>query len=390
MKNRVVSIGSWALGFVLILFANCYAAKSADKILIGATISMSGKYKEPALMMQEAYNYWVQDINARGGLLGKQVELILYDDKSTPETTETLYRQLIEKDNVDLVLSPYSTPLTLKASEVCEPNEKVLLAVAAASKKPWSMGRRYLFQLYAPADRQFVGLLDMMARANYSKLALIYNDVSPFNVDIAAGIKDWSRKFKIEIVYEKSYQNGEEELAKIIEEIREIQPDSIINSAYPPDSYELLRLLDSLNYRPPVLALPIVPAHPDFQKNVGLIADRILGPSQWEPRERIPFPGTKQFIEGFSKFAGHEPSFHATSAYSSCQLLEKAITQTKTLDNKTLRDYIAALDTVTILGRFKVDLSGVQVGHSSVIIQWQNGKKEIVWPRKMRTAEPML
>jgi branched-chain amino acid transport system substrate-binding protein len=145
-----------------------------------------------------------------------------------------------------------------------------------------------------------------------------------------------------------------------------------------------------MKYKPEILAIPIVPAHPDFQEHVGQFADQVFGPSQWEPEERIPFPGTKKFLDGFRSFTGHDPSFHAASAYSSCQLLEKAINQTQTIDNKKLRDHIASLDTVTVLGRFKVDLDGVQVGHSSIIIQWQDGKKEIVWPRKMRTARPKL
>ena len=150
----------------------------------------------------------------------------------------------------------------------------------------------------------------------------------------------------------------------------------------------MLRLMREMAYRPTVLAMPIAPVHPDFEKKVGPIANHVFAPSQWEPDERIPFPGTRRFIDAFTAFAGHPPSFHAASAYAACQIIEQAIDQNQTLDHEKLRDYIAALDTVTVLGRFKVDPTGLQVGHNSIIIQWQAGKKEIVWPQKMQTARP--
>ena len=120
------------------------------------------------------------------------------------------------------------------------------------------------------------------------------------------------------------------------------------------------------------------------------MADKVFGPSQWEPRERIPFPGTQQFVTAFKRFTNRSPSYHAGSAYAACQLYEDAIRKTQSFDNQKIRDYIASLDTVTVIGRFKVDSNGKQIGHNPIIIQWQKGKKEIVWPSKMQTAPPIM
>lgn len=359
-------------------------------IRIGATVSLSGKYMEPSQMIQAGYRLWARQINNRGGLLGRAVELVLYDDRSDIQQTRTLYKQLIEHDGVDLVLSPYSTPLTLAASEVSEQHHMLMLAVAAAGEAPWQKNARALFQLYAPAKRQFIGLLDMMARKNLDSLAILYDETSAFNRDVVAGIAEWAALFKIDIVYQKGYRDGPKELPALLTEIEARAPRGLVLSAYPPDSYALMQLLEERGYRPPVLGMPIVPAHPEFQKKVGDMAEQVFGPSQWEPDERIPFPGTRRFVKSFTHFAGHLPSFHAASAYSACQLLQEAITRTQSIDNKKLCDYIAALDTVTVLGRFKVDPSGKQIGHNSFIIQWQNGRKEIVWPQKMQTARPVF
>lgn len=387
------AILKWVVVSILGLFLFDSIAHSAEReppILIGGTVSLEGTYQEPSLMVQKAFKLWIEEVNERGGLLGREVKLILYDDKSDKELTKNLYRKLIEQDKVDLVLSPTSTPLTMSASDISNQHKMLMLAVATSSGQPWQRSARYLFQLYAPANRQFIGLLELMAKKRYKTVSVIYNDQSGYNLDMVEGIKEWAKIFKIDIVYQKGYQNAKKELPGLLTEVKSVNAQGLINSSYPLDSYELLRLLDKGRYRPDVLALPIVPVSPDFQKNVGSIANHIFSPSQWEPVERIPFPGTKKFIEDFKKFTGHMPTYHAASAYAACQLYEQAINSTQTIDNTSLRDYIAVLDTATVLGRFKVDHAGMQVGHNSFIIQWQNGKKEIVWPQKMQTAQPVF
>lgn len=238
-------------------------------ILIGATVSLEGKYSEPSFMIQNAFSLWEQEINTRGGLLGRPVKLILYDDKSQEKLVRQLYQKLILEEKVDLVFSPNGTPLTLAASEVSERNRMVMLACAASGEQIWERQYKYVFGVYALAKRYFKG---------------------------------------------------------------------------------------------------------------------VLGPSQWEPDERIPFPGTKKFIEGFVAYAKKVPSYHADSAYAASQILERAVTQTRSLNHNNIREYIRAMDTVTVIGRFKVNHMGKQIGHNPIMIQWQKGEKEIVYPTKMQTA----
>jgi branched-chain amino acid transport system substrate-binding protein len=363
------------------------AAEAADPVRIGATVSLSGIYAGPSLAIQTGYRYWAQEINKAGGLLGRPVELILYDDESDPQRVRDLYVKLIDADRVDLILAPYSSPLTAAASEVCEPRHKLMLAVGASSTQPWQRGPRYLFQLFQPAQRLFVGFFDLLARNNITSVALIYDEKSSFNVDVAEGVRDWARKFRIDIIYERAYRDAGKELPPILHDVRQSGAACLINSSYPLDSYEMLRLMKQMNYRPRVLALTIVSAYDDFYEQAGSIAEGVLGPSLWEPVDHVPFPRTEQFLRGYREFSSNPLSYHAAAAYSSGQLLARAVEQKKTLDNRILRNYIAGLDTVTIFGRFKVDPVGLQIGHNSFMIQWQQGKKEIVWPRKVQTQE---
>lgn len=380
-------------GFNLLLcLAFCQLPLIAEEtpLIIGATVSREGKYVKPSTAIERAYKLWVEEVNKRGGLLGRKVKLIVYDDKSNEEIAKERYKELVEKDKVDILLSPYSTPLTQAAMQVSEKHHMLMLAVAAASEKPWTVNARYLFQLYAPATRQFIGVLDLMARQNKKTLCLLYDDTSDFNIDVAKGIREWAKRYKLEIIFEAGYKDGQKELPSLVRKVKEKNPDGLIISAYPPDSYELMRLLKQMKYRPTVLAMPIIPVYPDFYEKAGEMANGVFAPSQWEPNERIHFPGTQKFLDAYKKAYGEMPSFHSASAYAACQLYEKAINHSGALNQQKMRDFIASLNTVTVLGRFKVDHSGKQVGHNSFIIQWQKGKKEIVWPQKMRTSQPIL
>ena len=363
------------------------AGRAAAPIRIGATVSLSGKYSEPSAMVQDGYRLWAKQVNQRGGLLGRPVELVVYDDRSEPETVYQRYQQLIQRDGVDLVLSPYGTPLTLQASQISESRQMVMLACAASGKAIWNRGYRYVFGMYALADRYFIGMLDLMARRGLDSVSIIYED-SPFNRDVAEGTASWARRFGIDVALKRSFVPGERQLAPLLDEAAHKNAVGLILSAYPPDGYRMLALMTSSGWRPRALGITIAPIHPDFHRQAGPIAEGIFGPSQWEPDERIPFPGTNDFIHDFNAAYQKLPSYHAGSAYAACQILERAITDLHDLNHDRIRDYINALDTVTVIGRFKVDLQGRQVGHNPILIQWQGGKKEIVYPTKMQTAAP--
>jgi branched-chain amino acid transport system substrate-binding protein len=384
---------SYALSLVfclLLAFPMAAAATRPDNIRIGATVSMTGKYAEPSAMIREAFKLWEHEVNARGGLLGRKVDLLLYDDQSDVARVGELYRKLIEDDKVDLVFSPYGTPLTLEASRISEQHGFVMLSCGAAGTGIWQRGFHFVFGVYAPAQRMFIGLLDLMAQNGMNRLSLMYDQSSSFDIDVVKGVREWAAKFKIDLVDEQPYRDGKRQIPSILKRFKEKNAAAVLVSAYPPDDYEVMRILAKMNYKPRVLSLTIAPAQPDFERKAGAIADRVFCPSQWEPDERIPFPGTKQFVQAFTAFTGHLPSYHAGTAYAACQLYEQAIKATRSLDNRRIRDHLASMDTVTVIGRFKVDRTGMQVGQNPIIIQWQNGRKEIVWPRKMQTARPIM
>ncbi len=376
---------------VLLIFA-CVAGRAVaaePEILIGATVSLEGPFQAPSRMMQLAYRLWEKQINSTGGLLGRPVRLIFYDDRSQKELARKYYEKLILEDKVDLVFAPYGTTLTYAASEVTERHGFVLMACAASGEMIWQRGYRYVFGVYGIANRYFIGFLDLAARNGLQTVAILNADTL-FTRDAAAGAVSWARRLGLDLKLQRTYRQSVDDFPGIVSKLEKLTPDAIILCAYPPDGYLFLSRLAASGYRPPALALSIAPGLPEFYDKAGPLAEGVFGPSQWEPDERIPFPGTRHFIREFKAYAGVKPSYHAGSAFAACQLLQEALTASGRIDQNKIRDYISSLDTVTVIGRFKVDPQGRQIGHNPVLTQWQSGRRQIVYPSKMQTAKPLF
>ena len=382
-KSKTILL-NLVFGFIFIGVSLCEAGQ--EPLRIGATVSLEGKYTETSFMIQNAYKLWVEQINKRGGLLGRPVKLILYDDKSNKDRVRTLYEKLITEDRVDLVLAPYGTPLTLAASEVTENHGLVMVACAAAGEQIWERGYRYIFGMHALSKRYFIGYLDLVARNGIDSMAILFEKTS-FNITAARGAYEWAGRFGLTVDISQGFENPRE-FPDLLKHLKARNVDALIFSAYPPECYKFIQLMEKAKYRPKAMAFAIAPAMPGFHQRLGTYADGIFGPSQWEADKRIPFPGTVNFIDEFIRISGKVPSYHAGGAYGSCQILEKAINQTRSFDHEKIMNAIHTLDTVTVTGRFKVDQSGRQIGHNPIIIQWQNGNKEIVYPTQMMTSQP--
>lgn len=341
-------------------------------------------------MILAGYELWEQTVNAGGGLLGRPVELIVVDDHSRPEEVRRAYTELVYDRNVDILLSPYSTPLTLEAAKIAEEAGMVLIASGASGGELWEQGYRMIFGTYGLANRYFVGFMDLIAQHGYRSVAVVHEN-NTFNIDAAQGAVEWASRMGLDVPLVIGFDPAEADIEGIVTRLQTTAADALVACTYPVTGYEMLEEMRDISFDPRALAMTIVPIHPAFAGRVGEQADGVFGPSQWEPSERIPYPGARDFIEQFRQQFGMDPSYHAASAYASCQILENGIKSLGKIDHTGLRDYVATLDTVTIIGRFKVDdHTGKQIGHNPILIQWQDGEKEIVFPLSMRTARVRL
>ncbi len=344
---------------------------------IGASISLTGRYDRTGKELMNGYQLWAEQVNARGGVLGRKVEFLVYDDTSDPETAAKLYEKLITEDKVDLIIGPYSSPVTIPASTVTEKYGYPMIASGASATEIWTRGYKNVFETYTGAPFYLDGAIDIASRQGYRTVAII-NENSAFTKDTVAGAKRKAQEMNLQVVFEEEYARDVRDLSPVLTKIRALNPDVLLGGTYGEDSTLIVRQLKDLNWVPKVLALTVGPALPDFSQNLGGDAEYIFGATQWEPS--IKAPGVPEFVASYKAKYGYEPGYHAAGGFAAAQLLLQAIESAGSVDNPKIRDVLASLETQTIYGDYKVDQSGAQIAKPSFLIQILGGERKIVWP----------
>lgn len=382
-----VSIRYIAVVFLLCLLAlQEVLAEKAPPIRIGVTVSETGDYAELGKSQLEGMLMWADDVNARGALLGRKVEIVHYDDESDPEKSAALYEQLINRDKVDLLLGPYSSDVTLAASEVAERHGFPMVATGAASSRIWSRGHENIFQTDAPASEYMTLPLEFAKEKGLSRIALVYADVE-FPREVAEGVRTLAAEHGMQIVYDKAYPNGNTEFSGIVRQIKRANPDIVIGGTYFDDSIALVRAARSDGLNPKMMVLTVGPASREFGSVLGDDANGIMGVVAWMRSGKLPM--AYDFSFRYKEKFGHNASVHAAYGYCGGQVLEAAVRLAGSLDKDKIRDQLQNMVFTSILGGYRVDDSGKQLAKTTFAMQWQDGYRLLVLPKKNADA-PVL
>src|ERR1043165_3503153 len=184
------------------LLAAGVATEAQGPIRIGASLSLTGTYAKLGKNQHEGYQLCEKDLNAKGGLLGRKVQFVVYDDQSTPATAVRLYEKLITEDKVDAVMGPYSSAVSEAVANVTEKYKKVMVAPLAATTSIFKKGRKYIFMVITPAENYLDGLIDMAAKRGLKTVAII-NEDTLFPKASAAGTAEAAKKRGMQVVLQE-------------------------------------------------------------------------------------------------------------------------------------------------------------------------------------------
>jgi branched-chain amino acid transport system substrate-binding protein len=360
-----------------------------NEVLMGGAISQTGRYAEPAGRQVNAIKLWVDEVNGRGGLLGHKIALRLLDDKSDTQTSIKLYEKLITEDKVDILLAPYSSGITEAVANVNERYKMPFVAYGAASTPIWEKGRKYIFNIVAPAEDYQKGGVHLAKQIGVKKAAVIGEDTL-FPRQSAKGAKEWAKKLGIEVVLEENYPIKQTDFTALLQKIRAAGAEAIFSNSYFADAAAQLRQLRELNMNIKLFSGTVGPGLPAFAEQLGSTAEFVLGYSQWEPLPHVlKHPGMKEFIQVYEKRYGEKPNYHAGGAYGALQVTEAALKKAGSFDNEKLREALATLDFTGIYGRYKVDARGMN-SHEGVTFQILRGERRVVWPEKWAETKAEL
>jgi branched-chain amino acid transport system substrate-binding protein len=362
-------------------------ATAQGPIRIGASLSLTGTYAKLGKNQHEGYQLCEKDLNAKGGVLGRRVQFVVYDDQSMPATAVRLYEKLITEDKVDAIMGPYSSPVTEAAVNVTEKYKKVMVAPLAATTSIFKKGRKYIFMVISPAEVYLEGLVDMAAKRGLKTVAVV-NEDTLFSKAAAAGAVEIVKKKGLQVVFAEAYPKGNTDFSALLTKVKAANPDVLAAATYFDDAVALTRQMKELNVNPKMFGVTVGGDLPEFYDTLKQNAEYIYGATQWE--HTLPYPGNPEYFEAYKKDFGHEPSYHSTAGYAGCLIYAEAVKRANSLDADKVREQLLKLETRTPFGDYKVEADGFQVAHKMVTFQWQREKKVTVWPDELAQGKPLF
>lgn len=402
--------GRWLIGilFILLVLGGDTLAQAPDRIIIGGPISLSGKFAkegQQGFWGFQVAEKWVNEVYGGVRVGGKRIPIKYkyYDDESKKENVTSLLERLITADGVKFLLAPYSSPLTLAGAPVAEKYKAIYMSHGGASDRIFEQGYKYSVQtiglgtLYQRSALDMVRVTDPGAK----NVALLFKD-DEFSRTVMKGARDHIAKLGLKIVFERTYPAEAKDLTPALTEMKAMNPDILIGGGHFADGQLLAKQMGDLGIEVKAVSILVSPTLPDFVKVLGKQANGFLSPAHWEIGSKFSpktsqgigsgyfGPTQEEFITEIKKVSkGVDPEYHAADAIAAVLAFVKAIEKADSLDVDKVRAAMNTLHFVPVYGEWGIDPeTGKQVKHQMVLIQWQNDRKEIVWPPEAQTTKP--
>jgi branched-chain amino acid transport system substrate-binding protein len=398
----------WATAIALLgLTPGAYAADEAPPIKIGMSMPQTGGLAGGGKASLLGIEIWRDDVNAKGGLLGRKVELVVYDDKSSASETPALYAKLLDIDKVDLVFAPYATVPTAPIMPLMKQRGMLLMgnfSFQVNSKVHHDMW--FNNAPWGPADSWATGFLTLGQKAGGKTMALLSAD-QEFAQNLATTARDVAKKLNIPIVFDQAYPPSTAEFSSIIRSLNAAKPDIVFVASYPPDSAAILKAVNEIGVGDNVKIFGGAMVGLQFAAvmgNLGSLLNGVVNYNTWLPEPSMYFDGTKAFFEKYTKRAIEakvDPLgfYLAPYGYAMGQMIEEAVTATKSLDQKTLAKFIRENTHKTIVGPISYAEDGEWKESSTLEAQFRGvkdkdidqfrsaGKQVILFPERLKTGD---
>ncbi len=370
-------------------------ARAAEEITIGFGMALTGGLAAIGKTGLLAIQIWRDDVNAKGGLLGKQVKLVWYDDQSNPAVVPGIYTKLLDVDKVDFIVSGYATNQVAPAIPVAMAQNKLLLGLFGLAANSEFHYPNYFSMLPTGADPKVdysKGFFDAAMGLNPkpTTLAIVGADAE-FPKNAIDGARENAKKHGLKIVYDRTYPPPTTDFTPIVRAIQAANPDILYIASYPPDSIGMIRAINEIGFKAKVVGGGMVGLQvTSVKQNLGAQINGIVNYDWWVPTPKMQYPGMAEFLkayqakapgEGIDPLGYYLPPF----AYANMQVLAEAITQTKSLDHEKVADYIRKTTFKTLVGDIKYGKDGEWEKPRVLMLQYRNIKGNDI--EQFRTAD---
>jgi branched-chain amino acid transport system substrate-binding protein len=344
------------------------AAQSGEPIRIGYGISITGSLAANGKSALLAQKIWEEDVNAEGGLLGRPVKLVPYDDQTNTATVSGIYTKLLDVDKVDLIIGGYGTNVLVAALPLIIQRHKVFLGLLGlAANSAFNYPNYFSINPAGPDPKPSFtkGFFDaaMAQSPKPQTVAIVAADVE-FARNAADGARQNAKAAGLNIVYDSSYPPSTIDFAPIVRAIKETNADLVVICSYPLDSVGMVRTVNDIGLTPKMIGGAMVGLQTTPMKMLlGPLINGFINFEFWLPVPQLEFAGTRELMKKYQARAQDEHVdalgyYMAPWGYAQLQVLQQAVEATKGFDDQKLADYIRTTTFKTVVGDIKFGPKG--------------------------------
>ena len=366
----------------------------AGTIKIGAAVSETGRFSREGKDTRQGYGVWVDWVNDEyGGIkVGDdryQVELVQYDDEGDADTAALLVEKLINEDQVQFLLGPYSSGLTMSTSAIAEKYNVLMVEGNGASETIFERGFKNIFAVLTPAGNYTQTAIKALADQGAETMVIAYEDTA-FPTSVGKGAIRWAEEYGIEVLAEETYPLNVADVSAIMTKFKDLDADIFVGGGHFNDALLFVRGAKEQGWTPKGMVLTVGPSNPEFATEVGVDADYILGPTQWEATMSWSdewFGTAAEFAARYQAAWGEAPSYQAAESTATGLALQLAIELAGSLDTDAVRQALYDLNVDTFYGPIDFDETGKNAGKPMGTIQILDGVAQVVAPTEAAVAE---
>ena len=343
-------------------------APAGEPIRIGFAMSLTGPLAANGKQALLGMKIWEDETNAKGGLLGRPVKLIYYDDQSNPSVVPGIYTKLLDVDKVELVIGPYATAQIAPAMPVIMQKGKTFISLFGLAVNSEFNYPKYFSMIPAGPDTKpsfTAGFFEVAAAQNPrpQTAALVAAD-QEFSRNACDGARDNAKKHNFRVVYDRRYPPTTTDFSSIVRGIQAANPDIVVVCSYPLDSVGMVRSVNELNYRPKMIGGAMVGLQATvFKTQLGPLLNGWTNYETWVPAKTMMFEGAEDFLKKYQARAGAEGVdplgyYLGTWGFAYIQLLGEAVQATKSIDDNKLAEHLRNTTFKTIMGDVKFGPKG--------------------------------
>lgn len=366
-----------------------HSAEDARVFRIGVITSLTGQAAAFGQAHKNGYAVAVAELNARGGILGKPVELVYYDDQSKPDQAVQGVAKLVDQNHVPILLGAFTSETTRAMVPAVMQKQVPLIMPTATADNVMESGSPWIFRICAGSGDYARATVDFLAHNGAPKtLALVYENTN-FGQANAASMKTVATAAGMTVVDDEAYQASSPDYKALLQRAAAKEPEVVYFASYLLDATTLLRQSEQVGLSPKYITSAgtgFSAAEFPTAKGAGKYAEYTFSVSQWLPTAK--WPGSKEFDDAYTKLTGSHPAYHAIEAYAALVVAADAINRAKTDQPGPIADAIRATRLTTAFGPVQFDAKG-QNAHPVLITQIQGGQYKVVWPADAADTKPM-